>query len=379
MSVSDEELKNLWSGNDPTFHSAHSGSRNFWLALKVEKGIDVPYRRVLKVLRSIEDYAITQRRVFKFPRQNYNSVRGFFALVQADSMHIFPHNGYTRILILVDVFSAKLFARALKSGTAAETTDALKSIFAEAGTKPSRIETDRGTEFAKETKAYLKKERIFWAPKISLHKANFAEYMVYRCRLSLSIKLRQKLTDDWPSPLPSVVQSLNSRYLKRLGGLRPRDISSSSDDVLVTRQVGESRYSFPTYEEQEANQKKALASHSTKYLHRGDYVYVDKKREPFQKSDEVQKSHEVCIVDSVYCYRSPCLYRVRTLLDKPVAGYYYRPQLTLTTKPNLTDLFKVESASRPKLIKGVKHYWVKWLGWPDTYSQWVPESQIVGL
>ncbi len=202
MSITDKELRRLWSGEDPTFHSAHSGSRNFWLALKIEKGIDIPYRRVLSVLRSIEDYAVTQRRVFKFPRQNYDSVRGYFQLVQCDSMVVYPYNGYSRILILVDVFSAKLFARPLKSAKAEETLAALKSIFNEAGEKPARIETDRGGEFAGPTKAYLQKEGIFWAPKISLHKSNFAEYAIYRIRLSLSIKLRQKLTEDWPSILP---------------------------------------------------------------------------------------------------------------------------------------------------------------------------------
>ncbi len=377
MSISDAAIAALWEGKgDKNFQSAHTGSRNFWLALKLEKGIDVPYRRVLSVLRTIEDYALTQRRVFKFPRQNYNGVRGFFQVVQADSMHVYKYAGFSWILVLVDVYTTKCFARPLKSTQSNETIEAFKSIFSEAGLTPQRIETDRGSEYSGATKAFFHKQKIFWAPKISIHKACFSEFFIYKIRRTLSVKLRQHLTDDWPSLLPSVLQTINGRYASRIGGLKPSEISGPNDDWIVGQAVGEDKFSSPTYEQQEKNQKQALESKSSKYLHRGDYVYLDKKRSPFQKSDETQRLHELMIVDSVHCFNRPCLYKLRTLLDRPVPGLFYRPQLTLTKKPSVDQLFKVESATRPKYIKGVKHYWVKWLGWPDSYSQWVPESQI---
>ena len=32
-----------------------------------------------------------------------------------------------------------------------------------------------------------------------------------------------------------------------------------------------------------------------------------------------------------------------------------------------------------KNIRGIPHIWVKWLGWPNKFNQWVPLDRVVDI
>jgi hypothetical protein len=68
--------------------------------------------------------------------------------------------GKKYIFNCVDVFSRKIWLRALKNLEAKTTTEAIKSIINEAGVKPSVIQCDNGIEFQGNFKEYLKKNGI---------------------------------------------------------------------------------------------------------------------------------------------------------------------------------------------------------------------------
>ncbi len=142
--VSDEDIASYWRGEKKDFNGAWLGAVNFMHHLHTEKNIDVPLKRITRVLHSIPDYAVTTRRIFSFPRQNYNAVRSFFAVVQMDTLKMYNDHGWNYIAILVDVMSSKLFAKPLKSTGGAETLGAFRSILAEAKEVPEVLETDAG-------------------------------------------------------------------------------------------------------------------------------------------------------------------------------------------------------------------------------------------
>jgi IS30 family transposase len=68
--------------------------------------------------------------------------------------------GYKFILTVVDFFSRKTFLRALKTQTAINVTNALKSIVAETKTYPKIINSDNGGENKAETAAWMKENNI---------------------------------------------------------------------------------------------------------------------------------------------------------------------------------------------------------------------------
>lgn len=70
------------------------------------------------------------------------------------------NGGRKYILNCVDVFSRKLWLRALKNLEAKTTTEAIKSIIDKAGIKPNIIQTDNGVEFQSEFKEFLEKNNI---------------------------------------------------------------------------------------------------------------------------------------------------------------------------------------------------------------------------
>ena len=67
------------------------------------------------------------------------------------------NDGTDHILFVMDIFSRRVWARAIRGATAEVVTTAFQSILEEAGTKPVELNTDGGPEF---TKALSRAESI---------------------------------------------------------------------------------------------------------------------------------------------------------------------------------------------------------------------------
>ena len=78
----------------------------------------------------------------KFPRRRYN-VDSYGELFEADIGDFYDYNGYKKLLVVVDVFSRKIFARILKTKSKKEVQEAFQSIFQDAGTTPTYLSSDR--------------------------------------------------------------------------------------------------------------------------------------------------------------------------------------------------------------------------------------------
>ena len=87
-------------------------------------------------------------------------------------------------LLCVDVFSRKLFCRAVKDKSAKEIREAFKDIFSEANLTPEKLESDQGGEF-KGNHQFFEKKKIFFKIKIGKNKASFAEYGIHLVKTRL--------------------------------------------------------------------------------------------------------------------------------------------------------------------------------------------------
>jgi hypothetical protein len=148
-SESDEEFSKkiiaLW--NDPDFSGSFSGVANFQACLHFEKNLTVSRQKLIKILSSDPDFVLETKPSFKHYKRRKTSVFGVGILWEADIAMMPLCHGYNSYLLAIDVFSHRIFCKALKSKRAEEVQNALKEFFEEAHIIPEKIQTDQGTEF----------------------------------------------------------------------------------------------------------------------------------------------------------------------------------------------------------------------------------------
>ena len=70
------------------------------------------------------------------------------------------------------------------------------------------------------------------------------------------------------------------------------------------------------------------------------------------------------------------MYKLTDLLKDKVPGQFYKEQLTKSPPPKPSDYFFVEKILGKKKIRGVQHYLVKYLFYPNKFNQYVPASNF---
>jgi|688.fasta_scaffold29059_7 hypothetical protein len=279
--LTDQEIAEKYSDID--FPGSFSGARNFQMFLKTDLNEDVDLKRIYTILKNQPFYVISQKPIRRFPRRPY-WVPGFGILMQSDIAFMFEKNGFKYFLVLIDVFSRHLYVEALKDKTAATVKKAFQKIFSNFTSPITKLETDQGGEFTG-LKSFFKKENIIFKIKTGSNKASFSEHSIYLIKKNLYSAMRSKISTDWPTFLPSIVEALNEKPLKKLGYFSPSEINNELDDAKV--HDAQKREHIEVYEEddwkqQDKNQEDYLKSKNP--LQIGQYVYVDKKVEVFDKS-----------------------------------------------------------------------------------------------
>lgn len=79
----------------------------------------------------------------RFPRRPYDT-QSFLELVQCDLGEMFPSNGYKYFLLIIDVYTNKMWCYNLKSKDTKTVRKAFDEFFAETGDLPTQISTDQG-------------------------------------------------------------------------------------------------------------------------------------------------------------------------------------------------------------------------------------------
>ncbi len=283
---------------------------------------------------------------------------------------MFPIDNFIGFLICVDVFSRKIFCRAIKSKSSESVRRAFRKIFRTIDDKPDVLETDQGSEFVSNAQ-FFKDEKIFLKFKRGPNKASFAENAILLVKRKLFRLMRSLLTRDWPKYLPIVVRSLNNTPHQALGGLRPSLIKSRKDTPLIDNTIG--FHPDVPFENQIENQKK-YELNPTK-LQVGSYVYIHFLPSALSKSFD-SPNYQLFIVSRVDAGKSPPLYQVKDLKGKIQKGFFYRDQLVEGKKPEAGQFFRIEKILKKKKRKKKTIYLVKYLHYPDKFNSWVDEDDI---
>jgi hypothetical protein len=215
-------------------------------------------------------------------------VRFYGELLQADIAYMFKWDEFQYFLLVIDCFSMKIFTEPLKSKSSEDVALALTKIIKEFGSEIIELQTDRGKEFlGRSCQSLLKKEHIVYRSKFGRNKANFAENAIGRVKRKLYMLLRSKLSHNWVEALEKVVVSFNKTPLRTLGWLKPNDITSKLDSIVVNEkrhEYGINVYKEPSFKEQLQLQEQDLRN----AFKINDYVYLDFEQTTFDKSFDTQ-------------------------------------------------------------------------------------------
>jgi hypothetical protein len=278
--LTDEEITKLWQ--NPNFLGSFSGVKTLQEFLYTDFGEHVPSQRLYNILKKIPNYIYQLRPRRKFPTRHYD-VDSYGKVVEADLAEMKMFNKFRYFLLLVDVFSWKIFCVALRKKNAPTVQKAFDQIFKLFGSPITEIQTDQGSEFIGSRK-FFEQNHIVFQTKHQRNKAAIAEHAIFLVKRKLYLLMRSQKTSNWVNLLPTAVTLLNARHVQKIGNLAPSDISSMFDDVKVKNAQMENcdiQEPGPSLKEQTSNQERYM---KTGQLKPGDFVFLDKKEKSFSKS-----------------------------------------------------------------------------------------------
>ena len=295
----------------------------------------------------------------KFERRK-TIVSGPGQQLQADLIDIKGHaqhnDGYKYLLTHIDVFSRLAGAIPLKNKSAAEVSRALDDLFKDKS--PARLQTDKGKEFLNsEVKRVLKDHRVHH---FTSENENIKASIVERWNRTLRNTLHRYFTKSngqrYLDILDQVVAAYNDRYHEALS-MSPNQVdSANSEDVF-----------YSLYDPLQA----FLKPPST--LEPGDHVRISKARTAFQRGYTPNWSVEVFTVTHVIP-TTPYTYRIQDWKEEPIEGTFYAQELQKIKEP---ETYRIESVLDRKKVGRRNMVLVKWLGYPESFNQWIPESDVV--
>ncbi|KAK3744235.1 hypothetical protein QZH41_004607 [Actinostola sp. cb2023] len=287
------------------------------------------------------------------------------------------NDGHAWILFAIDVFSRHVWTRPMRRKTGEETAAALKDIFREVTAPdgdgqhglPRVVYVDRGKEFYNRHVGDLLAGLPIPALLQSGHdhtKAAVVERVQRTIKTRLWKRLYEKGDSEWVTVLPAIVDSyIHARHatLKR----SPASITRA-DEEAVWKTVHGARA---------AERETPLAFGFAV----GDTVRISRQGTLFRKGYLPRWSEEWFRVRA-RDRGPPPHYRLEDLQDEPVEGLFYEPELQkVTPEEQKTATFRVEKVIKRRGARGSarEEVFVRWLGWPEKFDEWLPASRLENL
>ena len=164
--------------------------------------------------------------------------------------------------------------------------------------------------------------------------------------------------------LPDIIESYNhSIHTSLKNNQTPFDVHFMTDPKIIQKQ-------FKLMYKYSPNTPKKVST----TLSVGQYVRIsDEKRNTiFHKGYTIQNTLEIFQIKSVNITQKPTVYFLQDLSGEPIKGIFYRQELTPTNLPEFYNIHIIKSRTR----SGQKQYFVKWIGYPDSFNSWIDQEQM---
>jgi hypothetical protein len=273
------------------------------------------------------------------------------------------NDNYSYILTVIDVFSKKAFAKAIKTKSANEVAVALEKIIKD--NPPIKLQTDNGTEFKNNIfKNLMKKYKI---NHFTTNNEAIKCAIVERFNKTLKNKMFRYFTSKgnrrYVDVLDSLLDSYNNSYHRSI------KTTPVSVNEINSRLIFKNLYGFNSKRDMLRKYKKPNIKIGTSARQKYKIGPLDRGYYP-NWTDNIYN-----IKNSVSSLRKP-LYKLTDEKNKLLRKRYYPEEIQIIKNNNI---FRVEKILATKYINKVKHYKVKWLNHPSSYNSWIPAKDIQNI
>lgn len=321
---------------------------------------------VKRWLQSQETYTLHKPVHRKFPRNKY-ILSNVNELWQADLSDMRTYSkdnkGFNYILCVIDVFSKYAYARPIKKKNSETIKESFESIFKEANTTPTHIQSDKGTEFvSKDAQSFFKLKSInYYTTNNPDIKASIVERFQRTLKMKMWRYFTHKNTHKYIDILQDLIYSYNHSYHSSIK-MCPCDVNSSNIMTVWTNLYDRFK------------NEKSSEDLSAKF-NVGDYVRITKYKHIFQKGYESNWSDEIFVVSSVI-FRTPRLvYTIKDLQGEEVVGTFYDRELQKVVYDPTIE-YKIDKIIRTRYYGVKQEVLVKWKGYPNKFNSWISASTL---
>lgn len=348
---------------DPLHPGSFGGVDRLRRGVEEETGKKVDVRKVQDFLSEQDAYTLHKPARVRFKRNRVFVTKPLKQLQAdlCDMRHLSEYNdGFNYLLTVIDVFSKKAYARALKKKTGSEVTEAFESVLRESQI-PENVQTDAGKEFFnKSFQALMKNHGITHFATASDLKASVVERFNRTLKTRMWRYFTAHNTRRYLEVLPDLLEGYNRSYHSGIK-MTPAEVCPENADQVFRNLYG------TTPARPKINVK----------FKRGDLVRISKVRGVFDKKYEQSFTDETFTVTRAL-RRSPPVYKLEDYDGEPIEGSFYEAELQ---KVKMTEdkAFHVEKILKRRAVRGEKQVFVKWKNWPEKFNSWVKASEVVGV
>jgi hypothetical protein len=286
------------------------------------------------------------------------------------------NKGYTFVFVGIDVFSRFVHAFPLKSKACKDTVGAFRKVFSQRHYRA--VYADKGGEFkCKVVREFLKSKdaTIFFSE--NYVKVAIIERFIRTLRTKIARYMEENDTKKYIDALQRLVLSYNKTYHRTIKD-SPISVTKENANEIFQRQY----LPFPSGRKRRT--LKAGSGITPTFQHNvGDFVRVSQmKRHPYSKESTRKKwTEEVFKIVKRYVRDSVPIYELEDSDGEEIKGRWYHSELFSARFNPEEDTYRLDPdfKKKTKTVKGKKYYFVKYLGWPDKFNQWIPEENLQDL
>lgn len=293
-----------------------------------------------------------------FTRRN-TTLKGIDDLHQCDLVEMGSfsklNKGYKYILTIINCFSKKAQAYALKSKTGKEVTSAMKKYLANKNNVVKNLQTDMGKEFYNTSfQNLMSSYNVNHYSTFSELKATIVERFNRTLKNAMYKRFSLRGTYKWIDILPELINNYNNTKHRTIG-MKPKNVNKSNEHIVKTRII-----------------KSTLPKPEKKPPHQfllGDNVRISKIKSVFDKRYFPNWTNEVFTIYRVHP-SNPETYILKDKSGKILHGTFYGHELLKSNTDNVYLIDKVLRKKGNKLL-------VKWLGFDRSQSTWINKKDIL--
>ena len=290
------------------------------------------------------------------------------------------HNDNVRFLFfLIDCFSRKLWVLPLENKKGATIAKTLDEFLKSNKYRYSLFWVDDGKEwYNAPTLEICKKHGLkMYSAYNRREKACFPERAIRTIKNKLYKIMTDRNTNRYIDFLQDVIDSYNNSRHRGILCRYPNEVHNMTDkkeiETLGEKQ-NEQKLSNYGCDIKRENSKINVSQRDILPANTYVRLLLNAAESIFVKSYKPIFSEEIFIIDTVI-NSTPTLYTLKDLLDEPISGVIYRNEIKQTALPEkylIEKILKTKTCSKTKK----KLYFVKYQGYPEKFSQWLPAENV---